>query len=144
LKKLYREIERILRDAGFELTRDNPHAIFKSKDGKHGVSISRNIRDKNLANSLLRSAGIQARLPQMGELVFLDNLRQGRSVPVAPHVPLKHPEEKIRQAADTYMLDQIREWIECADSVTRDEPLMPADRAKVMRMLAIIKPEPRQ
>jgi hypothetical protein len=62
LKKLYREIERILRNAEFELTRDNPHSIWKSKDGKRGVSISRNIRDKNLANSLLRSAGISARL----------------------------------------------------------------------------------
>lgn len=62
MKKLYRQISRIMKDAEFELTRDNGHAVWKSKDGKHGVSFSHNIRDKHRVNSLFRSAGISARL----------------------------------------------------------------------------------
>jgi hypothetical protein len=77
-------------------------------------------------------------------VVYLDSLRQGRSVPVSPYTPQRHPEEKIRQAADAHMIDKIREWVECAEAVTADEPLRPADRVKVMRVLAILHPEPRQ
>jgi hypothetical protein len=62
LKKLYREIERILKDAWFELSRHGKHDIFKSADGKRGVSISPNIRDKYRARSLLREVGIDVRL----------------------------------------------------------------------------------
>lgn len=59
---LHRTIVRHLRDAGFELCRTGKHATYKSADNQRGVSISKNIRDKNLARSLLRSVGIQARL----------------------------------------------------------------------------------
>jgi hypothetical protein len=78
----------------------------------------------------------------MGDLVVLDSLRQGRSVPVAPYVPRQRPEEKIRQTADRSLIDKVREWIECAESVTADEPLMPKDRVTLMRLVAIINPEP--
>lgn len=56
---LHRNITNQLRAAGFELNRHGKHAIWKSPDNKRGVSISKNIRDKHLARSLLRSVGVK-------------------------------------------------------------------------------------
>jgi len=55
---LYREITDKLRASGFELVRHGKHAIWKSPDNQRGVAVGKNIRDKNLARALLRSAGI--------------------------------------------------------------------------------------
>ena len=79
----------------------------------------------------------------MGDLVFLDTLRLGRSVPVAPYVPKQNPDEMIRMAADRSLIDRVREWVECADAVCEDEPLAPHDRVVLMRLVATIHPEPR-
>jgi hypothetical protein len=59
---LHRTIIRHLKDAGFELVRHGKHATWQKPDGRHGVAISKNIRDKNLARTLLRSVGIEAKL----------------------------------------------------------------------------------
>ena len=59
---LHRTVTRYLREAGFEVVRAGKHVTWKSADNKRGVAISKNIRDKNLARSLLRSVGISVRL----------------------------------------------------------------------------------
>jgi len=57
-KDVYNKATEALKQAGFVLVRDGKHECWKSEDGKRGISISHNIRDKNRARSLLRSAGI--------------------------------------------------------------------------------------
>jgi hypothetical protein len=50
-----------LKEAGFSLVRTGPHEIWQSESKDRGVALSHNIRDKNLARSLLRSAGIEVK-----------------------------------------------------------------------------------
>jgi hypothetical protein len=78
------------------------------------------------------------------DIVYLDSLRQGRSVPVAHRLPRPNPEETIRASADQWMVDVILAWAEEKMATTFREPLMPADRVMAMRMLAMIRPEPSQ
>jgi hypothetical protein len=59
---IYHRTINALKQAGFALVRDGRHEWWRSEDGKRGVAISYNIRDKNRARSILRSAGIDARL----------------------------------------------------------------------------------
>jgi hypothetical protein len=54
----YNKTTEALKQAGFIIIRNGRHEIWQSEDGKRGISISHNIRDKNRARSLLRSAGI--------------------------------------------------------------------------------------
>ena len=61
-KDVYNKAIDALKDAGFVLVRDRRHEWWKSADGSKGIAISHNIRDKNRARALLRSAGIEARL----------------------------------------------------------------------------------
>jgi len=61
-RDVYNRAVDALKQAGFSLVRDGRHECWKSADGKKGIAISHNIRDKNRARSLLRSAGIEARL----------------------------------------------------------------------------------
>jgi muramidase (phage lysozyme) len=78
----------------------------------------------------------------MGDLVFLDTLRLGRSVPVAPYVPKQNPDEMIRMAADRSLIDRVREWVECADAVCENEPLAPRDRVTLFDSYADHPREP--
>ena len=55
---LHRIITRHLRDAGSELVRNGKHAMWKHPIRGNGVAVSKNIRDKNLARSLLRGVGL--------------------------------------------------------------------------------------
>jgi len=59
---IYNRIIEALKQAGFVLVRNGKHQQWQSEDGKRGVALSHNIRDKNRARSILRSAGIEARL----------------------------------------------------------------------------------
>jgi hypothetical protein len=79
----------------------------------------------------------------MAEVIYLDSMRQGRSVPVMPLMHRQNPDEMIRIAADRSLIDRVREWVECAEAATADEPLMPRDRVTLMRLVATIHPEPR-
>jgi predicted RNA binding protein YcfA (HicA-like mRNA interferase family) len=58
-EKLYRDIVSCLRENGFELIRNTRHAVWRKPDDSRGVVVSRKMKDKNLARSLLRSAGIK-------------------------------------------------------------------------------------
>lgn len=60
--KLYPDIRQILRKAGFEVLRQGKHAHWRHPETGNGVSLSRNIKNKHLANTLLKSAGVHARL----------------------------------------------------------------------------------
>jgi hypothetical protein len=77
----------------------------------------------------------------MGELIHLDSLRLTRPVMDVVHRP--RPEETIRQAADMRMVDRILEWAEARMATTLHRPLEPRDRVTVLRLLAIVAPEPR-
>jgi hypothetical protein len=78
----------------------------------------------------------------MGDLIILDSLRQGRSVPVSSLTPM-NPDERIRASADQWMVDKILEWAEAKMATTYRQPLEPKDRVTAMRLLAIVAPEPR-
>lgn len=80
----------------------------------------------------------------MADIVYLDFLRVGRSVPVAPRLPQSNPEEKIRASADQWLVDQLLAWAEAKMATTYRQPLEPRDRVMAMRMLAMIRPEPSQ
>jgi hypothetical protein len=79
----------------------------------------------------------------MGDLVQLDTLRQDHSVPVAPLTAAMNPNEKIRASQDQWLVDQVLEWAEARMATTYRQPLEPKDRIAAMRVLAILRPEPR-
>jgi hypothetical protein len=81
----------------------------------------------------------------MGELIDLDQVRARRlPVPVPMCIPAHRPrpEETIRQAADTHMVDKVLAFVESKMEMTLHRPLEPRDRVTIMRMLALAHPEP--
>lgn len=56
---LYPRVRDILKEAGYEVVRIGKHIRWEHPFTKNGISISHNIRDKNLARSLLRDAGLR-------------------------------------------------------------------------------------
>ena len=58
-RAVYNRAIEALKEAGFTLVRDG---VWQSEDGNRGVAISRNIGSQNLARTLLRSVGLEARL----------------------------------------------------------------------------------
>jgi hypothetical protein len=75
-------------------------------------------------------------------VVFLDHLRQGRSVPVMPSIPGGNPQERISIAVDKYMIDKLLSWAEARVELTT--PMTPRERAALIRALDALLPEPRQ
>jgi len=56
----YTPVITALHEAGFEVLRHGKgsHIIFQNKDGKE-ITVTRNLKDRHLANKMLKTAGIK-------------------------------------------------------------------------------------